>query len=88
LFLFAVLLWTENFFLVIIGIFGVGLFMVPLIPAMLEFACETSFPIGEATITGFIYAIAHICGGVGGIGFTALLGDLPKDASEELIKES
>lgn len=49
--------------------------MVPLIPVMLEFSCETSFPIGEATVTGFIYALAHVFGGLGGIGLTVLLGD-------------
>ena len=53
--------------------------MVPLIPTMLELACETCFPIGEATITGFMYAIAHIVGGVGGIGLTAFIGDVPSD---------
>lgn len=85
---FALMLWTENFYIVMLTVFGVGLFTVPLIPAMLEFACETCFPIGEATITGFIYAIAHICGGLGGIGLTALLGELPPNASDELIKKS
>ena len=53
--------------------FALGLFVVPLIPAMLEFACETCFPIGEATCTGFIYALAHIFGGIGGIALTALV---------------
>ena len=53
--------------------FIIGLFVVPLIPAMLEYACETCFPIGEATCTGFIYALAHIFGGIGGIALTALV---------------
>ena len=80
---FALMLWTENFYIVVFTVFCVGLFMLPLIPAMLELACEICFPIGEATSTGFMYAIAHICGGLGGIGLTALLGELPSNASNE-----
>jgi fucose permease len=71
---FLLMLWTQTFLLVVISIFSIGLFIVPLIPAMLEFACETSFPIGEATATGFIYAIAHIFGGLGGMALTELIG--------------
>jgi hypothetical protein len=72
---FLLMLWTQTFFLVVISIFSIGIFIVPLIPAMLEFACETSFPIGEATATGFIYAIAHIFGGLGGMALTELVGN-------------
>ena len=73
LFFFLMMLWTEKFILVCLSMFTIGLFVVPLIPAMLEFACETCFPIGEATCTGFIYALAHIFGGIGGIALTALV---------------
>ena len=73
LFFFLVMLWSEKFILVCLSMFTIGLFVVPLIPAMLEFACETCFPIGEATCTGFIYALAHIFGGIGGIALTALV---------------
>lgn len=31
-----------------------------MIPTLTEWACETSYPIGEPTITGFIWAIAHV----------------------------
>lgn len=72
---FLMMLWTKTFFLVVISIFTIGLFIVPLIPAMLEFACETCFPIGEATATGFIYAMAHIFGGLGGMALTELVGN-------------
>jgi len=47
-----------------------GFFMVPFIPTMLEFACENCFPIGEGSITGFMYALGHSIGGLGGIGIT------------------
>ena len=46
---------------------------MPLISAMLEIACETCFPIGEAICIGFICALAHIFGGIGGIALTALV---------------
>ena len=48
--------------------------MVPAMPTMLELGCENCFPIGEGSITGFMYASAHTIGGLGGIGITALLG--------------
>ena len=73
LFFFLMMLWSEKFILVCLSMFTIGLFVVPLIPAMLEYACETCFPIGEATCTGFIYALAHIFGGIGGMALTALL---------------
>jgi len=73
LFFFLMMLYSENFILVCLSTFALGLFIVPLVPAMLEFACETCFPIGEATCTGFIYALAHIFGGIGGMALTALL---------------
>ena len=74
---FTLLLWTENFWLILIPVLGLGFFMVPLIPTMLELACETCFPIGEASVTGYMFAIAHIFGGVGGIGITVFIGDVP-----------
>ena len=63
-------LWTENIYLIIIPTVFLGFFMVPFIPTMLEFACENCFPIGEGSITGFMYALAHTIGGLGGIGIT------------------
>ena len=73
LFFFLMMLYSENFILVCLSMFIIGLFVVPLIPAMLEYACETCFPIGEATCTGFIYALAHIFRGISGIALTALV---------------
>ena len=63
-------LWTENIYLIIIPMVFMGFFMVPFIPTMLEFACENCFPIGEGSITGFMYALGHSIGGLGGIGIT------------------
>ena len=80
---FLLMLWTRNFYLVVMAIFIIGMFIVPLVPAMLEFACETCFPIGEATATGFIYAISHIFGGVGGICFTELVKVEDNQTSEQ-----
>lgn len=31
-----------------------------MIPTMTEWTCETSYPIGEPTVTGFLWAIAHV----------------------------
>ena len=62
--------------------------MVPLIPVMLEFSCEISFPTGEASTIGFIYALAHVIGGVGGIGLTFIIGELPLNPSDDDIKYS
>jgi len=60
-----------------------GFFMVPCIPTMLEFACENYFPIGEGSISGFMYALAHTIGGLGGIGITYHLGTLPPNPLDE-----
>ena len=68
--LFGLSLWTDNFYLVLVPTFFVGFFMVPVIPTMLEFACENCFPIGEGSITGFLYALAHTFGALGGVGIT------------------
>jgi hypothetical protein len=50
-----------------------GFCIIPMIPTMTEWVCETSFPIGEATVTGFVWAIAHIYAGTTSLGYTALL---------------
>ena len=71
--LFFFMLMTKQLGLVIPPTFLVGFFIVPLIPAMLEFSSETNFPIGEATTTGFIFALSHIFGGSLGLGMTALV---------------
>lgn len=37
-------------------------FLIPLVPIMLEFACELVFPIGEGFVVGCLFA----CGNLGG----------------------
>lgn len=39
---------------------SLGFFIIPIIPILLELANEVCYPIGEATVTGFIYTIAHV----------------------------
>lgn len=40
--------------LCIIGIVGVGGFLIPVIPLSFELACELSFPVGEAIAAGML----------------------------------
>ena len=61
---FLLMLWSGIFMAILLPTFMVGLFIVPLIPTMLEFACEIIFPVGEATSTGFLFAAAHLFGGL------------------------
>ena len=44
---------------------------------------KISFPIGEGSISGFMYAIAHTIGGLGGIEITYHLGTLPPNPLDE-----
>ena len=39
-----------------------GIFFIPQIPIILEFGCELSFPIGEATSSGFLLAGGQLLG--------------------------
>lgn len=71
--IFMVSLLSEKLGIVLPPILLIGFFIVPSIPTLLEFSCESNFPIGEGTISGFIYAVAHITGGFGGMGLTALV---------------
>ena len=38
----------------LIGTFTIGVFFIPMIPAILEFACETVFPICEGSTVGLL----------------------------------
>jgi len=42
---------------------------------MLEYACETSFPVGEGTVTGFLLGAGHLLGGLLGIMDIIVLGN-------------
>ena len=61
------MLWTKQFWTLLLSDFMIGFFMVPLVPILLEYACETSFPVGESTITGFMIGTGHLYSGLLGI---------------------
>ena len=50
------LMFTEKFWLLMIGIFSFCFFSIPLIPISMDFACEITFPVCEAFSSGLIYA--------------------------------
>lgn len=54
LLLFLCLLFTEDIVLSLLGACVLGLFLVPMVPAILEFACESVFPIGEGSTVGIL----------------------------------
>lgn len=60
-----------------------GFFIIPIIPILLELANEVCFPIGEATVTGFIYTVAHIVSFCLGSLFSLIL-DSTKDNNEKM----
>ncbi|KAL4470886.1 hypothetical protein ABPG72_005920 [Tetrahymena utriculariae] len=60
MFLFQLVLYTKSIFLAVGSAAIVGLFFVPLIPAFLEFACESVFPIGEGSAVGFLSSVNGI----------------------------
>ena len=72
---FLLSLWSRKFWQLLIPDFLVGLFVVPLVPTMLEYACETSFPVGEAIVTGIHLGAGHLLGGLMGIMDIIVLGD-------------
>lgn len=41
-------------------------FLIPLVPIMLELACETAFPVGEGTAAGLLFAMGNFAGFVMG----------------------
>lgn len=51
---FLAMLYTENLILTLIGTSLIGLFFIPMIPALLEFSCESVFPIGEGSTVGIL----------------------------------
>ncbi|KAL4478634.1 hypothetical protein ABPG74_006869 [Tetrahymena malaccensis] len=60
MFLFQLVLYTKSIYLAVGSAAIVGLFFVPLIPAFLEFACESVFPIGEGSAVGFLSSVNGI----------------------------
>mmetsp|Transcript_12926 Transcript_12926/g.1902 ORF Transcript_12926/g.1902 Transcript_12926/m.1902 type:complete len:159 (-) Transcript_12926:152-628(-) len=70
---FTILINFESFIIMLIPAALLGLGIIPMIPSVTEWVCETSYPIGEATVTGFLWAIAHIFAGTTAFGFTAMV---------------
>lgn len=60
LFLFMLMLYTESIYLCAIGSGIIGLFFLPMIPTLLEFACESVFPIGEGSTVGFLSGVSNL----------------------------
>jgi len=58
----------------------IGFFMIPLIPGLLELACEISFPVSEVSTAGFLLAPA--------LEFAAVLGLIVAPIAEQKTKES
>ena len=52
--LFTFLIKLEITYVTIIAAFFIGNIMLPIFPVALEFACELTFPIGEALSDGFL----------------------------------
>lgn len=44
--LFLITLYMENIFITVLCTGVIGLFLIPMIPTLLEFSCETVYPIG------------------------------------------
>lgn len=60
LFFVLIMLYSRNIFLVVMSMGVVGLFFLPMIPTILEFACESVFPIGEGSTVGFLSGVSNI----------------------------
>jgi FLVCR family feline leukemia virus subgroup C receptor-related protein len=60
--LFYPILETDSVVLVsLISAFN-SLFLIPLVPIMLELGCELVFPVGEGTAVGFLFAMGNLSG--------------------------
>jgi hypothetical protein len=51
-----------NFIVFSLGIIGIGLFLLPVLPLSFELACECSFPVGEAVAAGMLMTGGQIVG--------------------------
>eukprot|EP01114_Cavostelium_apophysatum_P015978 TRINITY_DN4470_c0_g1_i2.p1 TRINITY_DN4470_c0_g1~~TRINITY_DN4470_c0_g1_i2.p1 ORF type:complete len:481 (+),score=61.94 TRINITY_DN4470_c0_g1_i2:51-1493(+) len=60
--MFALTLKPDNFALIAVACSLIGLVMTPVLPISLELACEISYPIGEATPSGFMMVSGQIVG--------------------------
>jgi len=53
-------LFSEKLGIVFIGIISIGFFLIPAAPLMIEFCCELSYPVGEASSVGFMDAFLKL----------------------------
>ncbi|KAL4477768.1 hypothetical protein ABPG72_018942 [Tetrahymena utriculariae] len=77
------ILQTEIFGLLICCAVILGFFVIPIIPILLELANEVCFPIGEATVTGFIYTVSHVVSFLLGSLFSLII-DSAKNSHEKM----
>ena len=54
--------YEFSFVVFSLGIAGVGLFLLPVLPLSFELACECSFPVGEAMAAGMLMTGGQIIG--------------------------
>lgn len=55
---FTLLIFVNSNSLAVVLGFLIGLILIPIIPIGFEFACEITFPIGEAMSGGFLMLLA------------------------------
>lgn len=48
-------------------------FLIPLVPIMLELACEIAFPVAEGTATGMLFAMGNFAGFALGLCLTVIV---------------
>lgn len=57
----------------LLGMGFLGFFAIPAIPAVFEFACEISFPVGEGSALGYLQAFSAISAFIFGIIFSLIV---------------
>ena len=55
---------TRSFWAVLVSIGLLGFTAAPVLPIALEFACELTFPAGEASAGGFIISMGQLASGL------------------------
>lgn len=74
--LFSGMLYSKSLTLLAVGTAFLGFFMTPILPLGLEFACEITFPVGEAVSGGAMIGMSQF---VGAIQVNHYLLNLPED---------
>lgn len=69
------------FTLIVVSLLGMALY--PVVPNLIELACEIVFPIGEATATGFIFSMGQLMSFGLGMIYPIFLDE--KDENKELL---